>query len=370
MGTISLCMIVRDEEAVLARCLESAAPIADEIVVVDTGSADATRTIAARYGRVVDFPWRDDFAAARNFAFDQGRCDYLMWLDADDVIPPDQLPAFLALKEELDGSVDVVMLPYRTAFAPDGAPTFVYARERLIRRGAGLRWQGAVHECIAPQGRVRWGTAAVEHRKEGPGGGDRNLRIYEALLARGEALDARGAYYYARELLFHGRHAQAEGAFRDFLAREDGWVEDRIQASRDLAACLAAQGRRGEAEEALVRSFAWDLPRGETCCQLAGLEAQAGRWERAAFWYETALRTSPREESGAFVHLPSYGYLPCLGLCQCCDRLGRREEAEAWNQRAAEHWPESPAVAWNRRYFASLEGSGAEAPVPEAGEGA
>ena len=354
MATISLCMIVRDEEAVLSRCLESARPIVDEIVVVDTGSTDATRKIAAQYGRVLEFPWIDDFSAARNFAFQQGICDYLLRLDADDVIPADQVPAFLKLKEGLNGAVDLVMLPYRTAFGPRGEPTFVSYRERLVRREAGLRGQGAVHECLPLLGNIQYSEAAVEHRKEGAGDGERNLRIYQALLERGERLDARGQFYYARELLTHGEHARAERAFRAFLEREDGWVENRLQACRDLAACLAAQGRSREAKEALVRSFAWDLPRGETCCDLAALEMAEEHWEQAALWYEMALRAPQRKRSGAFVHTPSYGYIPCLGLCLCYDRLGRHIEAEGWNERASLYWPESPAVAWNRRYFSSL----------------
>ena len=73
---ISLCMIVKDEAAVLGRCLESAAGVVDEIVVVDTGSVDDTRAIAAAHGaQVYEFPWCDDFAAARNFSFSKGtRC--------------------------------------------------------------------------------------------------------------------------------------------------------------------------------------------------------------------------------------------------------------------------------------------------------
>ena len=90
MATISLCMIVKNEEAVLGRCLDSAAGLVDEIVVVDTGSTDATREIATRYAdRVCEFAWIDDFAAARNFAFAQASMEYCMWLDADDVIEPE-----------------------------------------------------------------------------------------------------------------------------------------------------------------------------------------------------------------------------------------------------------------------------------------
>ena len=71
-------MIVRDEEDVLGRCLDSVAGVADEVVVVDTGSRDRTRQIALEKGaRVYDFSWCDDFAAARNFALEKGRMEYL-----------------------------------------------------------------------------------------------------------------------------------------------------------------------------------------------------------------------------------------------------------------------------------------------------
>ena len=66
MITISLCMIVKNEEKILARCLDSIADLVDEIIIVDTGSTDRTREIAARYtDKIFDFPWRDDFAGAQ-----------------------------------------------------------------------------------------------------------------------------------------------------------------------------------------------------------------------------------------------------------------------------------------------------------------
>ena len=88
MATVSLCMIVRNEEKVLARCLDSVRGIADEICITDTGSTDKTREIARKYGTVQAFPWCDDFSAARNFSFAQARMDYTLWLDADDVLLP------------------------------------------------------------------------------------------------------------------------------------------------------------------------------------------------------------------------------------------------------------------------------------------
>ena len=70
MITVSLCMIVKNEAEVLARCLESAAGLVDEIILVDTGSTDGTKEVAARFtDRIYEFAWEDDFAAARNYAF-------------------------------------------------------------------------------------------------------------------------------------------------------------------------------------------------------------------------------------------------------------------------------------------------------------
>ena len=361
MATISLCMIVKDEEAVLARCLDSVRGVAEQTVIVDTGSADRTREIAAAYGEVFCFPWCDDFSAARNFSFVQATQEYILWLDADDVVEPADRERLLALKAQLDGTADVVMLPYHTAFDEQGAPCFTYYRERLIRRGAGLRWQGAVHECIPPQGWIVYGDAAVTHRKAKPSDSRRNLRIYEGMLARGQQLDARGCFYYARELQTDGQYARAAQAFEEFLTRADGWVENRIQACRDLAACLTALGQRAAAKETLTRSFAYDRPRAETCCALAALELEDGLPEQAAFWYRIALDAPCAPQNGAFVHAPCYGYVPCLGLCVCCDRMGQYAQAAAWNERAALYQPSSAAVAYNRRYFAERRAAVSEA---------
>ncbi|MBQ9385174.1 MAG: glycosyltransferase, partial [Ruminiclostridium sp.] len=78
MITISVCMIVKNEEKQLRACLDSLKPIADEIIICDTGSTDGTKAIAAEYtDRIYDFPWIDDFAAARNFVFSKATMEYI-----------------------------------------------------------------------------------------------------------------------------------------------------------------------------------------------------------------------------------------------------------------------------------------------------
>ncbi len=160
MTTVSLCMIVRNEEKVLARCLDSVRGIADEICITDTGSTDKTREIARKYGTVQVFPWCNDFSAARNFSFAQARMDYTLWLDADDVLLPSDRQKLLALKAELDGTADVVMLPYHTGFDEQGRPTFFCYRERLLKTSA--HFDGRVR-CTSAL--CRAGTSGTETRR-------------------------------------------------------------------------------------------------------------------------------------------------------------------------------------------------------------
>ena len=133
MPTISLCMIVRDEAAVLERCLQSVAHLVDEIIIVDTGSIDETKTIAATFTpHLYEFPWQDDFSAARNFAFSKGTGDYLFWMDADDVLPPESQQQFLERKPYFQA--DMIVMPYYAALDAQNQPLFTFERERLMRQ--------------------------------------------------------------------------------------------------------------------------------------------------------------------------------------------------------------------------------------------
>ena len=120
MISISLCMIVKNEEKNLRPCVESLRGIYDELIIADTGSTDATKKIAAELGaKVFDFTWTGSFADARNFAFSKCSCDYIYSADADETMDAENRDRFLILKENMDEQIAIVQMWYRNQLAYD-----------------------------------------------------------------------------------------------------------------------------------------------------------------------------------------------------------------------------------------------------------
>ncbi|MDE5679937.1 MAG: glycosyltransferase family 2 protein, partial [Lachnospiraceae bacterium] len=114
MITISLCMIVKNEEKLLPRCLDTVADLVEELIIVDTGSTDKTMQLAAAYPNVklYEFQWIGDFAAARNFAFSKATQEYIYSADADEVLDETNRERFRILKETLLPEVEIVQMKY------------------------------------------------------------------------------------------------------------------------------------------------------------------------------------------------------------------------------------------------------------------
>ena len=146
---ISLTMIVRDEERVLADCLASVKEWVDEMIVVDTGSTDRTVAIAESFGATVPrFAWCDSFAAARNEALRHASGDWIFWIDADDTVPPETGEAVRRAAQEAPDEVVGFVIPVQ--FVEDGSTAAGTRVDhiKLFRNLPGLTWEGRIHEQI------------------------------------------------------------------------------------------------------------------------------------------------------------------------------------------------------------------------------
>ncbi len=318
MITLSVCMIVKNEEDVLERCIAGIKEIADEIIVVDTGSNDATKQIAARFtDKVFDFEWIDDFSAARNYSFSKATQDYIMWLDADDVLSDENKKKMISLKKTADPAVDVFMLKYQMGFDKEGDPTVSYYRERIFKREAGFVWQDPIHEVITPQGEIRYLDIAVWHKKTHEANSHRNLQIYRNIINKGGKLTQRQLFYYARELKDAGEYQKAIEIFEKFLEEPDAWIENKKNAYQDMANCYFNLKEKEKGLKSLFLSFAHGIPRAETLCGIAECFMEDQDYPTAAYWYEQAKDQTPDEQNGGFCFPDCYGYIPNIQLCVC-----------------------------------------------------
>ncbi|MGG4398168.1 glycosyltransferase family 2 protein [Paenibacillus thiaminolyticus] len=354
MISISLCMIVKNEEGSIARCLSSVQDIVDEIIIVDTGSTDDTKEIVRKYtDQIFDFVWIDDFAAARNYAFSCATKDYIFWLDADDILKDEDRKKFSTLKGGLDQSVDSVTMDYLLAFDEFGNVTSSVRRNRLVKRRNKFRWIGAVHEYLEVWGNILNSDVAITHSRLHHDR-DRNLRIYEKRLLHGEEFSPRDLYYFANELVDHRMYEQAICYYEKFLATGKGWIEDNIAACGKLADCYHELGNREQELASSLRSFQYGSPRAEFCCRLGFHFLQQEDIRTAIFWYKVATQLEQSRDNWGFLNPVCSTWLPHLQLCVCYDRIGEYELAHYHNEIACSYRPTDPRVMQNKRYLESV----------------
>jgi len=167
-ASVSLCMIVKNEEANLPRCLDSVRGLFDEVIVVDTGSEDATTQVARQRGaKVHDFPWVDDFSAARNESLNHASSEWVMWLDADDSLDAENRARLRKLIASLDDQHMGYVMKVRCLSGGDGGLTDV-DHVKLFRNLPELRFEYRVHEQILPAirrlgGEVAWSDVVIHH---------------------------------------------------------------------------------------------------------------------------------------------------------------------------------------------------------------
>ncbi len=353
---LTLCMIVKNEEEVLARCLSSLGDVFDEIVIVDTGSTDKTKEIAQLFTPFVyDFVWVDDFSVARNFSFSKATGDYVMWLDADDVLIPTEQTKLKKFKQTLDGSVDCYFLQYAIAFDQNENPTFCYYRERILKNDGSFVWVDPVHEVITPHGKTQYEDITIYHKKQKPSNPKRNLAIYQKLIQRGQPLSPRQQFYYARELYHNGQDNEAILEFEKFLTSGNGWVENCIEACFNLGQLYHKTDQPRKAKQTLYDSFNYDLPRGEICCELANIFVSENNYTHAIFWLETALRCKPNLKGGGFVLTECYQFIPILQLCYCHYKLGNITLSKQYHLLSKTLNPTHPSVIHNEKFFNEQE---------------
>lgn len=348
---ISLCMIVKNEEDVLERCINSVKNMIDEVIVVDTGSTDNTISIAEKLGaKIYNFQWIDNFASARNYAFSKATKEYILWLDADDVFNRNDIDKFKELKSTLDPKVDSVTMNYVLTLGNNGEFINSIRRNRLVKREKNFQWKGRVHEYLEVYGDILHSDLNIIHQKNRTYT-NRNLKIYESIVNLGEELSPRDIYYYANELSDNGRYDEAIIQYEKFLDTKAGWVEDVKRTCMKLADCYSHKSDLDNELKSILKALEYDVPNADICCRLGYIFLSKNNINTAIFWFRLATKSIPPKENMGFVNTNNYTYIPWIELCVCYCRKGDYKTAYVCNEMANKFIPENASVLYNRNFL-------------------
>ncbi len=335
MVTISLCMIVKNEESCLGKCLDSLKGIVDEMIVVDTGSTDNTVQIAKERGAsVYNFKWTGDFSEARNYSFSLAKCDYIYTADADEELDEENRQRFLKLKEDVDKlNVDIVQmfycnqLAYRTVYNYDRE-----LRPKLFRRIRKFVWEDPIHEQVALEPVVCDSDIEIKHNPR-ENHSARDLESFRRAIDKGRRLSRRLHGMYARELFLAGTDEdfkQARAFFANAALDNNRGIDEIKEASCVLAHIAVLED---DAETLLKYSLkdATTEMSSEMCYELGDYYFNKNDLDEAIVWYYNAAY-----ECTSILDIRKGMELPRLAIAKCYRLLGNEEQAKDYEREAAD----------------------------------
>lgn len=335
MVSISVCMIVKNEEGVLSRCLDSLEGLYEELIIVDTGSTDRTKEIARRYtDKVYDFEWIGDFSAARNYAFSKAACDYIYSADADEVLDKENHKRFLQLKSVLDSRIEIVQMYYDNQLEHGTVYNFNKEyRPKLYKRLREFTWEEPIHEAVRLTPLVFDSDIAICHKPESSHA-KRDFSYYERELEKNGQLSARLYSMYARELFVSGDAEDFQAArpyFKQRLYNEELSEDARKETECVLVKCARLFREEQEFFTLALHDVADGHGSAEVCYELGQYYQEHELYEEASIWY---LNAAYETESILNIHYSNDFPLLCLAECAQC--LGDEEEAKRYHRLAEE----------------------------------
>lgn len=325
MPTISLCMIVKNEEAVLARCLDSIADLMDEIIIVDTGSTDRTKEIAAKYtSKIYDYKWTSDFSAARNFSFSKATMEYIYAADADEVLDATNRERFLRLKSALLPEIELVQMKYVTQ---SDFNTVLNAekeyRPKLFKRLRTFTWIDPIHETVRLSPVIFDSDIEILHLPQSLHS-KRDFSIFIKAFEHDGQFSPKIRTMYAKELLKTGDTRDFSDAKHIFRSIFDNDPSDdaRKEASCVLARVYRLEDNKNEFFKLTMKDML-TTPCSEICYELGTYFLGQRDYNEAVLWFYNAAY-----ETDSILDIHTSGDLPLLGLVECYEMLLEDEKTK------------------------------------------
>lgn len=246
--TVAVCMIVKNEEVLLARALESVKD-ADAIYICDTGSTDNTIAVARRYtdNICLKYVWDDDFASAQNHCKSHAKEDFILSLDADEFVHD-----FSEVRKAIELGKDMI----RVGMIAEGSSRLEFGFGRLFRNSPDIYWVQPIHKHLNIPGegenvgnvKITFGWSPAHANDP-----DRALRILEKTVAA-ETEPGRNLYYLGREYWYKQRYKECTATLGRYV-QVSGWPAEKAEAFLIMAQCYSAQGLDEDARDACLQAI-------------------------------------------------------------------------------------------------------------------
>ncbi|MDF2609543.1 MAG: glycosyl transferase family 2 [Lachnospiraceae bacterium] len=329
MPTISACLIVKNEEKVLARCLACLHDIVDEIIIVDTGSTDSTKEIAKQYtDKIYDFTWIDDFAAVRNYSFSKATMDYIYTADADEVVDEENRDKFKQLKKDLLPEIEIVQMKYANQLQYNTTYNFdVELRPKIYKRMRSFRWVDPIHESVMLDPIIYDSDIEILHLPES-NHAKRDFATFQKVIRSGNKLSKKLLHMYARELFIAGTDEDFLQA-KEYFERveEDCSQEDIKQVQCVLTKCARIKGDNTSFFKYALRNVAGEQASAEICYELGEFFFDLKDYKEATIWYYNAAY-----ETASELNIHYSGDYPLKRLAECYENIGNQEQADAYKK--------------------------------------
>lgn len=353
MITISLCMIVKDEVDALPYCLYTVKDIVDEIIIVDVGLKDKTKETAKKFtNKIYDFKYEEDYSKARNFSFSKATKDYILWLDPEDIVLDIDRLKLMQLKKRLEEQVDVVMMKYNNGKDENGNPQLLFTRERLVKRKNNYIWKDSIHEYIEVYGNIIYEDIVITHRKVNYCG-NKCVKSFEDKITSSELSSPKGNFYYGRELYLNNKNEEAINQFKDFLKDDKGTLECKVKASIMLSKCYKSLNEYDKAKKILVKSFIYDIPSAEACCEMGFYYKENGEYKKAIQWLKIAISID-KPETYIYNEQDYYDFIPYLELSCCYYNLKNIGMAKFYHNKAKRLKPNHKIILENDKFYSKV----------------
>ncbi len=333
MATVSVCMIVKNEQKVLQRCLESLKGLYEELIIVDTGSTDNTKNIASAYtNKIYDFVWIDDFSAARNFAFSLCTQQYIYTVDADEVLDETNRNKFLILKQNILPEIEIVQMYYVNSKNENSVYNFQKElRPKLFKRLREFVWIDPIHERVRLQPIVYDSDIEILHMPEGEHT-NRDLSILTKLAQQGKVFSDTLFKMYARELFKAGTTQQLTKSKPYFLnALENNTLGEKRQICQIILSKIALTENNIHSFFKHCISQKTEGITSEICYLLGEYFYTQNDIEEGLSWYQYALETLP------CMDIHCCGDKALFAIAKCFEALGQKQQSQHYMQ-MAQNW--------------------------------